>query len=219
MFFDFKYKTPLKSNLHGRYIEHLSLLMLRRSFDGYSDFDVSDKPDLVSVDGKCGIEVTEAIVPEIAHIKGEFTKLKFGKKDDNEKNKCIDKIKLSGGKIDDLGVSFPAVNSNDEWNAILNVLSKKLKLLPTYKSKGFVKMGLFIMFNEPPIPFNVSDSLLKLSDFQKDFEEKYDCLFLGYHYGVICYDFKAMSCTVNVIEEKHFQEMSVSARDIVESKY
>ena len=158
-------------------------------------------------------------MPEISHIKGEFTKLKFGKKDDNEKNKCIDKIKLSGGKIDDLGVSFPAVNSNDEWNAILNVLSKKLKLLPTYKSKGFDKMGLFIMFNEPPIPFNVSDSLLKLSDFQKDFEEKYDCLFLGYHYGVICYDFKTMSCTVNVIEEKHFQEMSVSARDIVESKY
>ena len=165
-----------------------------------------------------GIEITEAVVPQIARINGEYSKLRFGKKAEEEKERCKYIIQKNGGEVDPIGVSYPVVNSNDEWVVFSDALKKKLKLLPSYRKKGFKKMGLFILFNEPPIPFNPKIHMERFAEIQKDNVDQYDFLLFGYHNGVIIYDFSKMNHKVYTIDQDKFDYLSLRARKLVEDK-
>lgn len=54
-----------------------------------------------------------------------------------------------------------------EWKIFEKALRKKIIILPTYKAKGFAKMGLFIFFNELPIPFDLEASMTRFAEIQK----------------------------------------------------
>ena len=211
------FKKPLDSKLHSGYIEQLSFLLLKHIFPQISSrFVLNDAPDLQSKDKSIGIEITEAVSPKIAQIDGEYAKLRFGKKTEHDKEKCKRLIEKNGGEVDPIGLSYPVTNSNDEWNIFFNALKKKIKLLPSYRAKGFKKMGLFILFNEPPIPFDPNVAMERFAEIQNDSVDQYDFLLFGYHNGVICYDFSNMNYEVYTIDQDTFDDLSLCARKLIE---
>lgn len=211
------FTKPLDSKLHSTYIEQLSFLLLKYIFPETSFmFVLSDAPDLQAKDKSVGIEITEAVAPEIAQINGEYAKLRFGKKQEHEKEKCKRRIEKNGGKVDSVGLSYPVTNSNEEWNIFSNALKKKIKLLPSYRTKGFKNMGLFIFFNEPPIPFDPKVAMERFAEIQKDSVDQYDFLLFGYRNGVIVYDFSNMSYEHYTIDQDTFDNLSLCARKLVE---
>ena len=211
------FTKPLDSKLHSTYIEQLSFSLLKHIFpETYSKFVLSDAPDLQAEDKSVGIEITEAVAPEIAQIDGEFAKLRFGKKAEHEIERCKRLIEKNGGEVDSIGLSYPVTNSKDEWSIFSNALKKKVKLLPSYRRKGFKKMGLFILFNEPPIPFDPKVAMERFAEIQKDSIDQYDFLLFGYRNGVIGYDFSNMSYELYTIAQDSFDYLSLCARKIVE---
>lgn len=217
MFDPTAFTTALDSKLHSKYIEQLVFMILKHIFsDKFSDFVLSDKPDIQSTDKSVGIEITEAIAPRIAQIDGEYAKLRFGKNSEYEKNKCKQLIEKNGGKVDELELSYPVTNSKEELDIFVNALRKKIKLLPSYRENGFKNMGLFIFFDEPPIPFKQEVLMKRFAEIKTDNMDQYDFLFFGYHYGVIYYDFSDMNYKNYRINEDEFDTMSQSAREFVE---
>lgn len=211
------FKKPLDSKLRNKYIEQLAFSMLKHILPVFSSkFIWLDSPDLQTEDKSIGIEITEAIAPETAQIDGEHAKLRFGKKTENDKMECLRLIEKNGGSVDSIGLSYPVVDSNTEWAVFSKALTKKLKLLPKYREKGFAKMGLFIFFNEPPIPFDLDSSLKRFAEIQNGSIDQYDFLFLGYRNGVIGYDFHRMSYKPYIIDQGKFDDMSMCARRSVE---
>ena len=211
------FTKPLDSKLHSVYIEQLSFLLLKHIFPQISsEFVLNDAPDLQSKDKSVGIEITEAVAPQIAQIDGEYAKLRFGKKTEHDKEKCKRLIEKNGGEVDLIGLSYPVTDSNDEWNVFSNALKKKIKLLPSYRIKGFNKMGLFILFDEPPIPFDPKVAMERFADIQKDSVDQYDFLLFGYRNGVIGYYFSNMTYEVHTIDQDTFDDLSLSARKLVE---
>ena len=77
-------------------------------------------------------------------------------------------------------------------------------------------MGLFIFFNEPPIPFNLESSMKRFAEIQNESADQYDFLFFGYRNGVIGYDFHSMSYKPYVIDQDKFDDISMCARRLVE---
>ena len=108
------FTKPLDSKLHSTYIEQLSFSLLKHIFpETSSKFVLSDAPDLQAEDKSVGIEITEAVAPEIAQIDGEFAKLRFGKKAEHEIERCKRLIEKNGGEVDSIGLSYPVTNSID----------------------------------------------------------------------------------------------------------
>lgn len=211
------FKSPLDSHLHKRYIEQLGYMLLEHIFPEFaSTLMLQDSPDLQTKDKSIGIEITEAVAPEIAQIDGEYAKLRFGKKTEHEIEKCKRLIEKNGGEVDSIGLSYPVTNSKDEWSIFSNALKKKVKLLPSYRRKGFKKMGLFILFNELPIPFDPSVAMERFAEIQKDSIDQYDFLLFGYRNGVISYDFSNMSYELYTIDQDTFDNLSLCARKLVE---
>ena len=211
------FKRPLDSHLHKRYIEQLVYMLLEHIFPEFAaTLILQDSPDLQAKDKSIGIEITEAVSPKIAQIDGEYAKLRFGKKTEHEKEKCKRLIEKNGGEVDSIGISYPVTNSKNEWNIFSNALKKKIKLLPSYRTKGFKKMGLFILFNEPPIPFDPKVAMARFAEIQKDSVDQYDFLLFGYHNGVIGYDFSNMKYEIYTIDQDTFENLSLCARKLVE---
>lgn len=213
------FTTALDSKLHSKYNEQLVFYILKHIFpDSFSGFILDDKPDIQATDKSVGIEITEAVSPTVAQIDGEFAKLRFGKKLKSEQDKCKRIIERNGGKVDGYVLSYPVVDSKEEFDIFCNALKQKLKRLSSYREKGFQRVGLFIFFAQLPIPFNIEDSIKRFAEVQKMSEERYDFLFLGYYYSVIYYDLNTMSYKVYKIGEDQFQSMSLSARKTVEAR-
>lgn len=107
------FTKPLDSKLYSVYIEQLSFLLLKHIFPQIlSEFFLNNAPDLQGKDRSVGIEITEAVAPEIAQIDGEYAKLRLGKKTEYEKEKCKLLIKKNGGEVDSIGLSYPVTNSS-----------------------------------------------------------------------------------------------------------
>lgn len=211
------FEKPLDAKLRTKYIEQLSFSMLKHILPEFSSkFIWLDSPDLQTEDKSIGIEITEAIAPQTAQIDGEHAKLRFGKNTENDKKECLRLIEKNGGSVDSIGLSYPVVDSNTEWAVFSKALTKKLKLLPKYREKGFAKMGLFIFFNEPPIPFDMNSSLKRFAEIQNESVDQYDFLFFGYRNGVIGYDFHNMSYKIYVIDQDKLDDISMCARRAVE---
>ena len=213
----FAFSGPMKPSLHTKYMERLALLILNNCSNKYSHLQLLDKPDLQMLDGSVGIEVTEAILPKKARINGELTKMRIGKQSDSDKARCKEIIEKSGGRFLELGLLYPVQTSTKEKKLLLDTVCRKLRLVPSYRKKGFVQLGLFVLFDEIPIPFDPDDLMKLFQDAQTNCSDRFDFLFFFYNYGLIHFDFQANQYTIHVMGEQKFHELSKTARIIVES--
>ena len=77
-------------------------------------------------------------------------------------------------------------------------------------------LGLFIFFDEPPIPFDPKAVMERFCEIQKGCKEQYDFLFLAYRNRVIYFDFPNTSYKAYPIKQNAFDNLSICARKLVE---
>ena len=204
---------PIGVQFHKKYIENIALLILKHIFpDEFSQLESHDKPDLQDRDKLVGVEVIEAKSQQIARIEGEFRKMQFGKKSKEERLKCKQKIETNGGEISRISLSYPIRTAEDEKRLFQDSIRLKVEHLPSYRNEGFQSMGLFMFYNEPPIPFRPSDLNKWFIDIQNAYQDKYNFLFFGYHCGGVYCDFAKSNYEVYSINRNDFDEICKKAR-------
>ena len=209
-------KKPLTSRFRKKYVESLALGLLQHCYgDAYADFYVYDAPDIQDKDKLTGIEVVEAIGYEEAQIEGEFTKFRLHSSiKDKERSKHI--IEHNGAKIEEYGISYPIKYSNDERLIFQNAIRKKMEKLALYKSRGFEKIGLFVFYNEPPIPIKIEELKKCFDDVLDEYRDKFDFMYFGYSCGLIYYDISKDDIQVKTIERNDYDKLKLEARLKVE---
>ncbi len=215
----FPFKRPLSSRQRKYFVEYFALEILKFCFgDTYDSFFVSDKPDIQNAEKRIGIEVTEAISREQAQISGEFTKYQFENNQTvRERRKTI--IEARGGKLDELGLTYPVKNSDIEKRIFQNALNSKMEKLESYKEVGFTQIGLFIYYDEPPIPFKIEELKLYYDEILNQYQDTYDFIYFVYPCGLICYNITEDKIYVIKISRENYERLQYEARAIVEEKY
>ena len=163
------FEKPLTSRFRKKYVEFLALEILQYCYgDFYKKFNVYDSPDLCDKERVVGIEVTEAVTVEEAQIKSEFVKYCL-ENDNSKKERRRQIIENNGGRVEKFGLSYPVKNSESEIVTFQNAIRKKMEKLSLYRSRGFKTLGLFIFYDEPPIPIKIEllkecfDQVLKMN--------------------------------------------------------
>lgn len=109
-----------------------------------------------SIRFQLGIEVTEAVTKEEAQIEGEFVKYRLESSlEEKERRKQL--IENNGAKVDELGLTYPVKNSDSEKLIFQDAVRKKMEKLASYRRQGFEKVGLFVFYDEPPIPVRLEE--------------------------------------------------------------
>lgn len=212
------FKKPLDPNLQTEYTEHFAYCVLKHCFpEQYKELIQNDAPDLQMPDHSIGIEVTVAVSSKTAQIDGEFTKYRIGKETDVAKEKCIRIIEDCGGTVESNILSYPVINTNDEQKIFSSAIQKKMTKLSSYREKGFKKIGLFMLYQDPPIPpFDIEKDWLKYFDLaQEGCADHFDYLYFCYPNGLLCYDFSTKVYKINIIDHG---ELSKTARIHIELK-
>ena len=109
--------------------------------------------------------------------------------ENNEEKKVRRKqiIEENGAKVDELGLTYPVKNSDDEKFIFQNAIKKKMEKLASYRKQGFKKMGLFVFYDEPPIPIKLEELKECFDDVLKKYNDKYDVIYFGFTCGLIEY--------------------------------
>ena len=210
---------PLKSHLRTKYTEYFAYLVLKRCYsEHYDDLLLDDAPDLQMPDKSVGIEVTVAVSKQTAQIDGEFTNYRVGKQGAEAKERCKQIIEHNGGKIDPLGLTYPVQTLKGEQAIFRAAIQNKMKKLASYRRKGFAQVGLFMLYEEMPLPpGNVQrDWLQMFDDAQEGYGDKYDFLYFCYPDALLTYHFSTGSYHVDVIGREGYGELSKAARLAVE---
>lgn len=212
-----KFSGPLKPELMKKYDEQFALLVLQHCYRAeYDDYVLLDAPDLQSNDEKIGIEVTKAIFPRDAQIYGEFNRYRLGEKSENNRSRCKRLIEKNGGAIDEYSITFPAKTSDDERIIVQNAIRRKTEKIRDYRSKGFQRLGLFVLYEEPIIPVR-SDTLATWFDtVQDDCNDRYDFLFFCYSCGIIYCDYWLQKFEISPIDPSRYDKIAFQARVYVE---
>ena len=209
----FPFKKPLTSRYRKKYVEFLALGILQYCYgDTYVRFNVYDAPDIRDENKVIGIEVTEAVTKEEAQIEGEFAKYRIESSlEEKERRKQI--IENNGAKVDELGLTYPVKDGDSEKLIFQDAVRKKMKKLASYRQQGFEKVGLFVFYDEPPIPIlkNCFDEVLN------EYRDKYDVIYFGYSCGLIEYDILLNSIQVQPIESNAYNRLQYEARLKVEA--
>ena len=177
------FEKPLTSRFRKKYVEFLALEILQYCYgDFYKKFNVYDSPDLCDKERVVGIEVTEAVTIEEAQIKSEFVKYRL--ENDNSKKE----------------------------RRRQNAIRKKMEKLSLYRSRGFKTLGLFIFYDEPPIPIKIE--LLKecFDQVLNEYNDKYDFLYFGYSCGLVYYDIVNSDIQVKIIDRSDYDKLMYAAR-------
>ena len=62
-----------------------------------------------------------------------------------------------------------------------------MEKLASYRKQGFKKMGLFVFYDEPPIPIKLEELKECFDDVLKKYNDKYDVIYFGFTCGLIEY--------------------------------
>lgn len=198
----FPFEKPLTSRFRKNYVEYLALSILQYCYEGtYDGFEVQDTPDISDVNKSVGIEVTEAVTSKQAQIEGEFVKYRLESKfEEKERRKQI--IENNGTKLDELGLTYPVKDSDDEKLIFQYAIKKKMEKLTEYRKQGFKEIGLFVFYDEPPIPISLEALKNCFDEVLNEYEDKYDMIYFGYSCGLIEYN-----VLENVIQAKHIDRI------------
>lgn len=213
------FTTPLNSELHKYYYEFRARKLFEYCYPKRVELICSDKPDLQAIDKSLGIEVAEAILTQDAIVSGEFTKYEFGKKNAEDHKRCIQKIQKNGGEVNELYLSFPSHTLDDELENYKDIISKKIRKLPQYRSQGYSHMGLFIVCSSIPIPFR-KETLGKLfAEVQQTGTDRFEYIWLAYPCAVLIYEESTKQIIIQKVNPKAYDEIAINARLEVEAKF
>ena len=213
------FTTPLNSELHKHYYEFRACKLFEYCYPKRVELICSDKPDLQAVDKSLGIEVAEAILTQDAIVSGEFTKYEFGKKNAEDRKRCVQIIQKNGGRVDELCLSFPSHTLDDELQNYKDIINKKICKLPQYRSQGYSHMGLFIVCSSIPIPFKI-DTLRELfAAAQQTGTDKFDFIWLSYPCAVLLYEESTKQIVIHKVNPQVYDEIAINARVEVEAKF
>lgn len=213
------FTTPLNSELHKHYYEFRACKLFEYCYPKRVELICSDKPDLQAVDKSLGIEVAEAILTQDAIVSGEFTKYEFGKKNAEDRKRCVQIIQKNGGRVDELCLTFPSHTLDDELQNYKDIINKKIRKLPQYRSQGYSHMGLFIVCSSIPIPFKI-DTLRELfAAAQQTGIDKFDFIWLSYPCAVLLYEESTKQIVIHKVNPQVYDEIAINARVEVEAKF
>ena len=120
------FEKPLTSRFRKKYVETLALGILQYCYkEKYDGFEVHDSPDISDGNKLIGIEVTEAVSDEQAQIEGEFVKYRLeSRTEEKERRKRI--IEENGASVNQLGLTYPVKNGDDEKQIFQNAIYPNL---------------------------------------------------------------------------------------------
>ena len=208
----FPFKKPLTSRYRKKYVEFLALGILQYCYgDTYVRFNVYDAPDIRDEN-----KVTEAVTKEEAQIEGEFAKYRIESSlEEKERRKQI--IENNGAKVNELGLTYPVKDGDSEKLIFQDAVRKKMKKLASYRQQGFEKVGLFVFYDEPPIPIHLEELKNCFDEVLNEYRDKYDVIYFGYSCGLIEYDILLNSIQVQPIESNAYNRLQYEARLKVEA--
>ena len=194
-------------------MEVLALSVLQYCYgDIYAGFDVHDAPDISDENRLIGIEVTK----EEAQIEGEFVKYRLESRlEEKERRKQL--IENNGAKIDGLGLTYPVKDSDSEKLIFQDAVRKKMEKLASYRRQGFEKVGLFVFYDEPPIPVRLEELKNYFDEVLNEYRDKYDVIYFGYSCGLIEYNILLNSIQARRIERNDYNRLRYEARLKVEA--
>ena len=205
-------KKPLTSRFRKKYVETLALGILQYCYkEKYDGFEVHDAPDISDGNKLIGIEVTEAVSDEQAQIKGEFVKYRLeSRTEEKERRKRI--IEENGAIVNQLGLTYPVKNGDDEKQIFQNAIRKKMEKLESYRTQGYQKVGLFVFYDEPPIPVKLEELKDYFDEAMNGYNDKYDIIYFVHSFGLIEYDILTDEVQVIPIERSIYNKLRYDAR-------
>lgn len=122
------------------------------------------------------------------------------------------KMRICVKNFAQLQLSYPVKNSESEIVTFQNAIRKKMEKLSLYRSRGFKTLGLFIFYDEPPIPIKIE--LLKecFDQVLNEYNDKYDFLYFGYSCGLVYYDIVNSDIQVKIIDRSDYDKLMYAAR-------
>ena len=214
----FPFEKPLTSRFRKNYVEYLALNILQYCYKGtYDGFEVQDAPDICDENKLVGIEVTEAVTGEQAQIEGEFVKYRLESKlEEKERRKQI--IENNGAKLDELGLTYPVKDGDDEKIIFQNAIKKKMEKLVEYRKHGFKKIGLFVFYDEPPIPISLETLKNYFDEVLNEYDDKYDIIYFGYSCGLIEYNILENVIQARRIDRIDYDKLQYETRLKIEAE-
>lgn len=208
----FPFEKPLTSRYRKNYVEFLALRILQYCYDDtYVRFKVYDAPDIRDENKLIGIEVTEAVTKEEAQIEGEFVKYRLESRlEEKERRKQI--IESNGAKVNQLGLTYPVKDSYSEKMIFQDAVRKKMEKLELYRRQGFEKLGLFVFYDEPPIPIRLEELKYYFDEVLNEYRDKYDVIYFGFSCGLIEYNILLNSIHEKPIERNIYNRLQYGAR-------
>lgn len=205
-------KKPLTSRFRKKYVETLALGILQYCYkEKYDGFEVHDAPDISDGNKLIGIEVTEAVSDEQAQIQGEFVKYRLeSRTEEKERRKRI--IEENGASVNQLGLTYPVKNGDDEKQIFQNAIRKKMEKLEAYRTQGYQKVGLFVFYDEPPIPVKLEELKDYFDEAMNGYNDKYDIIYFVHSFGLIEYDVLTDEVQVIPIERSIYNKLRYDAR-------
>ena len=213
------FTKPLNSELHKYYVEYRARRLFEYCYPNRVSLICSDKPDLQSDDKKLGIEVAEAVLTQDAIVSGEFTKYEFGKKNSEDRKRCVEIIRRNGGKVNEVYLSFPSHSLEDERQTYKDIVCKKIRKLPQYRSQGYSHMGLFVVCSSIPIPFKIEDLKELFAAAQQTGTDRFEYIWLSYPCAVLFYEEASKQIIIHKVEPQAYDGIALLARLEVESIY
>lgn len=209
-------KKPLTSRFRKKYVETLALGILQYCYkEKYDGFEVHDAPDISDGNKLIGIEVTEAVSDEQAQIEGEFVKYRLeSRTEEKERRKRI--IEENGASVNQLGLTYPVKNGDDEKQIFQNAIRKKMEKLEAYRTQGYQKVGLFVFYDEPPIPVKLEELKDYFDEAMNGYNDKYDIIYFVHSFGLIEYDILTDEVQVIPIERSIYNKLRYDARVKIE---
>ena len=209
-------KKPLTSRFRKKYVETLALGILQYCYkEKYDGFEVHDAPDISDGNKLIGIEVTEAVSDEQAQIEGEFVKYRLeSRTEEKERRKRI--IEENGASVNQLGLTYPVKNGDDEKQIFQNAIRKKMEKLESYRTQGYQKVGLFVFYDEPPIPVKLEELKDYFDEAMNGYNDKYDIIYFVHSFGLIEYDVLTDEVQVIPIERSIYNKLRYDARVKIE---
>ena len=130
--------------------------------------------------------------------------------EEKERRKRI--IEENGAIVNQLGLTYPVKNGDDEKQIFQNAIRKKMEKLESYRIQGYQKVGLYVFYDEPPIPVKLEELKDYFDEAMNGYNDKYDIIYFVHSFGLIEYDILTDEVQVIPIERSIYNKLRYDAR-------